>query len=196
MNREPLPCGQAPSPTRNSVASVVKKYARRGRVGSTVCSSPSRRRAPGATWKVKSMIQRRHGVEVPPSRLRKSRKPCAGSRAPEAVRRKPCDDMPTPMSVWSMGLTSSGHPWAGPGSPTASLRHRRLRMAGSKPQCPATHRRPQYPTGAAGRGWPAGAAGRGPPPKEPPAAGPEWARGAEWSPRTELDIGADTRTST
>ncbi len=80
----------------------------------------------------------------------------------------PCDDMPTPMSVWSMGFTSSGHPWAGPGSPTASLRHRRLRMAGSSPKCPATHRRPQYPTGSAGRGWPAGAAGRGPPPKEPP----------------------------
>ena len=107
-----------------------------------------------------------------------------------------CDDMPTPMSVWSMGLTSSGHPWAGPGSPTASLRHRRLRMAGSRPQCPVTHRRPQYPTGSAGRGWPAGAVVRGPSPKEPPAAGPEWARGAEWSPRTELDIGADERTST
>jgi hypothetical protein len=66
-----------------------------------------------------------------------------------------------------MGLPSSGHPWAGPGSPSASLRHpsRRLRTTGS-----ATHRRPRVPHGTVGR---AGlrAAGRSAP-RAPPAAGP------------------------
>ena len=57
--------------------------------------------------------------------------------------------MHTPMSVRSMGLTSSGHPRAGPGGPTGSLRHRRLRIVGSG----------RMPRDA------------------PPAAGPIWARG-------------------
>jgi hypothetical protein len=101
-----------------------------------------------------------------------------------------CDDMPTPMSVpvWSMGLTSSEHPWAGPGSPTAS------RLA---PGC-------SVPGRTAGCSTQPGLRAVGglrellaeAPPKEPPAAGPEWAWGAEWSPRTELDIGADRRMST
>jgi hypothetical protein len=41
-----------------------------------------------------------------------------------------------PGSARSMGLTSSGHPRAGPGGLTDPLRHRRLRMSGSEPHAP------------------------------------------------------------
>jgi hypothetical protein len=52
-----------------------------------------------------------------------------------------CCDMYAPMSVRSMRAGSSGHPRAGPGSPTGSLRYR-----------------PRDPTGSAGHGWAVGAA--------------------------------------
>ncbi len=49
--------------------------------------------------------------------------------------------------------------------------------------------------GPRGASWPR-AAGQGPPSEERLAAGPEWALGAEWAPKTKLDIGADKWTST
>jgi hypothetical protein len=59
---------------------------------------------------------------------------------------------PISLSARSMGLTSLGHPWAGPGGPTDPLRHRRLRMNGSGSGPHATHCRHPDPTGSAGRG--------------------------------------------
>jgi hypothetical protein len=47
-----------------------------------------------------------------------------------------CCNMHTPMSVRSMGLTSSGHPRPGSGGPTEPLRHRRLRIACSGQHAP------------------------------------------------------------
>ena len=67
-------------------------------------------------------------------------------------------------------------------------------MTGSRPHRTATHRRQQYPTGPAGCAVGGLRALRAE--KESPAVGPEWARGAEWSPRAVLDIGADRQTST
>jgi hypothetical protein len=49
---------------------------------------------------------------------------------------QPCCNMHMPMSVRSMGLTSTGHPRPGSGGPTEPLRHRRLRIAGSGPHAP------------------------------------------------------------
>ncbi len=88
----------------------------------------------------------------------------------------------------------NGTPPAGPGGPTAPQRHKRLRTTGFVGQ----H--------AAGRGTQlalravsgAGAAGLRLPPKVPMAAGSDWAnlKGAVGGPKEELDIRADTWTST
>jgi hypothetical protein len=48
----------------------------------------------------------------------------------------PCCDVHTPMSIRSMGLTSSGHPRPGSGGPTGPLRHRRPRIADSGAHAP------------------------------------------------------------
>jgi hypothetical protein len=106
-----------------------------------------------------------------------------------------CCDRHTPMSVRSMGLTSSGHPRAGPGGPTGPLRHWRLRIVGSG-------RMPLNAPPAVGpnrvRGPLAGGCGScGPTPViGTPAARSSWDVGAVSGPRAELDIGADKRTST
>ena len=84
-----------------------------------------------------------------PRRARgRSREPSAG-----------CCDMHTPMSVRSMGLTSSGHPRP---DRVARLDHYAIGdYALSAPAaCPATHRRPRDPSGPAGHRRAAGAAGR------------------------------------
>jgi hypothetical protein len=52
------------------------------------------------------------------------------------ARQERCCDMHTPMSVMSVGLTSSGHPRPGSGGPTEPLRHRRLCIAGSGQHAP------------------------------------------------------------
>jgi hypothetical protein len=103
--------------------------------------------------------------------------------------------MHTPMSVRSMGLTSSGHPRPGSGGPTEPLRHRRLRIAGSGPHAPrrTAGRRTRMGLRAVSGPRELRADARL---EEPPAARPLRAEGPVSGPRAELDIGADRRTST
>jgi hypothetical protein len=103
--------------------------------------------------------------------------------------------MHTPMSVRSMGLTSSGHPRPGSGGPTEPLRHRRLRIAGSGPHAPrrTAGRRTRMGLRAVSGPRELRADARL---EEPPAARPFWDEGAVSGPKAELDIGADMRTST
>jgi hypothetical protein len=109
-----------------------------------------------------------------------------------------CCDMHTPMSVRtlrSMGLTSSGHPRPGLGGPTETLRHQRLRSAGSGPHAPrrtASRRTSMGMQAVSGqRELRADARPRG------ATSCPNlWAEGAVSGPRAKLDMGADKRTST
>jgi hypothetical protein len=112
-----------------------------------------------------------------------------------------CCDMHTPMSVRSMGLTSSGHPRPGSDGPNEPLRHQRLCSAGSGQHAPRRTASRRTSMGdimglrSAGRERAAGAAGRRPP-RGASGCTTLWAEGAVSGPRAELDIGADKRTST
>jgi hypothetical protein len=98
-----------------------------------------------------------------------------------------CCYMHTPMSVRSMGWTSSGHPRPGSGGPTEPLRHRRLRIAGSGPHAPRH---------TAGRRTRMGLRAMSGPRELRADARPRgatgcttlWAEGAVFGPRAELDV--------
>ena len=104
-----------------------------------------------------------------------------------------CCDMHTPMSVRSMGLTSSGHPRP---DRVARLDHYAIGdYASSAPAaCPATHRRPRDPSGPAGHRRAAGAAGRRLPSSHrlPDPIGPgsrEWSEGGARHRSGQADVG-------
>ncbi len=92
--------------------------------------------------------------------------------------------MHTPMSVRSMGLSSSGHPLAGSGGPTEPLRHRRLCIAGSGPHAPrrTDGRRTSMGLRAVSGPRELRADARL---EEPPAARPFWDEGVHWIQRLD-----------